>query len=380
MFLAGMEVDLFIPSFPELIHLFNLTPMEVQLTVSVNFLSYCISSLYVGAMGDRFGKRLVILWGLVIFIVGSIFCVMAPTFPLIVLGRFLQGIGMAAPCVLSFVVIMDVTAPEKQAGRLGVMNGMITAAMAFAPMMGSFIAMDYGYRGNFMVLLGLSLVAFFMNYFFLPETGIKNPSVRIQLKTYLPLLKSKEYMRLFLIICLIATGYWTFVAMGPILFMESMGVPLSQFGFYQGAVLMLFSTTSLLSPLLMKRVDHGRCLRLSFWGLLILSCALLSVGVFCADTPWVITLLMSLYVVPFVFPINILYPRALSLLENGQGKAAALINFGRLAFSAIGVEAVSYMYTGIFFPLALFIFCLTILGFVLARTSSKIWGHETASS
>lgn len=198
----------------------------------------------------------------------------------------------------------------------------------------------------------------------------------MELKKSFPLLKSREYVRFFLIICLIITGYWTFIAMGPILFMESMGVPLSKFGFYQGAVLALFSTTSLLSPFVMKHVNHDHCLRFSFYGLLILSFALFIVSLFVQDTPWIITLLMSLYVVPFVFPINILYPKAVSLVENAQGKAAALINFGRLAFSAIGVEGVSYAYTGTFFPLALFIMCLTIAGFILARTSHAVWNNK----
>lgn len=377
-FLAGMEVALFTPSFPELIHAFNLSTMEVQLTISVNFLSYCISSLYVGAMGDRFGKRPVVLWGLVVFIAGSILCVMAPTFSLIVFGRFLQGVGMASPAVLSYIVIMDVTPPEKQAGRLGVMNGIITISMAAAPLIGSFVAMHYGYFGNFMVLLLLGILAFVMNYFFVPETGVKNMHVKIQLRSYLPLFKSKEYIRLFFTICLLVTSYWTFIAISPILYMESMGVPLSQFGFYQGAVLIFFSSTSLLSPIILKHVNHNKCLRVCLSLMVVFSLLMCVMSVLIKDTPWAISFLMALYIVPFVLPFNLLYPKAIGLLENAQGKAAALINFGRLSFSATGVQAISYVYTGTFFPLAFLILGLTIIGFILVRTCPTIWKGASA--
>ncbi len=61
--LAGMEVDLFVPSFPELTHVFQLTPFMVQLTLSLNFIAYCTCALFTGALGDRFGRRPVLLWG-----------------------------------------------------------------------------------------------------------------------------------------------------------------------------------------------------------------------------------------------------------------------------------------------------------------------------
>lgn len=77
--LSGMEVDLFVPSFPELIRAFNLTPPLVQLTLSLNFVAYCICSLFAGMLGDRYGKRPILLVGLLIFVLGSFLC-MTPHF------------------------------------------------------------------------------------------------------------------------------------------------------------------------------------------------------------------------------------------------------------------------------------------------------------
>ncbi|MDP3641422.1 MAG: multidrug effflux MFS transporter [Alphaproteobacteria bacterium] len=368
--LAGAEVDLFIPSFPNLIREFNLSPILVQLTLSMNFLSYCVSSLFVGSMGDRYGRRPIIIGGLIVFIIGSIFCVFAPSFPLLVIGRFLQGIGMAGPAVLGYVVIADITPIEKQAGLMGTFNGVITFAMAFAPVVGSYINIYFGWQGNFVVLLGLGVLSLAMSLVFIPNTTKPNKAVSLSLTGYLPLLTSWPFMRLFLIICLLVSCYWVFIGMGPILYMEDMNVPIQDFGFYQGAIAWVFSIMSIVSPMILNKVSKKMCLHLGLWSLMGLSTILLGISLFIVDTPWIITLGMSLYVMHFVFPINIMYPESLDILPGFKGRAAAMINFGRLAFSAIGIEVVSYLYTGTFLPIAVFIFIFTLIAFVMAKSTS----------
>jgi DHA1 family bicyclomycin/chloramphenicol resistance-like MFS transporter len=369
--LGGAEVDLFIPSFPELIRTFNLSPALVQLTLSVNFLSYCVSSLFVGNMGDRYGRRPVILWGLAIFIIGSICCVWAQSFAVLVLGRFLQGIGMAGPAVLGYVVIADITPPEKQPGLLGLLNGVITLAMAFAPVVGSYINIYSGWQGNFRVLLGLGVLSLCFGYAFIPNTTQPNSNVSLSLKEYFPLLKSWEFMRLLLIVCLLVSGYWVFIGMGPILYMEDMKVSIERFGFYQGAMAAAYSIVSVLSPILLKRVSHTTCLTIGIWVLTVLAGILLGISLSVNDSPWIITLVMSLYVLPFVFPINILYPKSLDVLPNSKGRAAAMLKFGRLAFSATGVQCVSYVYSGTFAPIAAFIFICTLIAFLITYCAVK---------
>ncbi len=369
--LAGAEVDLFIPSFPDLIRQYNLSPALVQLTVSVNFLSYCITSLFVGSMGDRFGRRPVIIYSLLIFILGSIFCAFAPSFPLLVAGRFFQGIGMAGPAVLGYVVIADTVPAEKQPGLLGGLNGMVTLAMAVAPIIGSYINIAFGWRGNFIALLILSIIALLMAVLFVPNTVKPNPNISLSLKGYLPLLQSWKYMRIFLIICLPATSYWVFIAMGPIVYMEGLDVPIEHFGYYQGAIAGTFSIVSILSLFILGRYSHAACLNIGLWLMFAGATVVLIVGVFIPDHPCLITAAMCLYALPIVFPMNILYPKSLDTVPNSKARAAAMINFGRLAFSAIGVELVSFFYTGYFMPVSILIF-LCAFGAILLRKNNLL--------
>lgn len=369
--LSGAEVDLFIPGFPDLIERFDLSPASVQLTLSVNFFSYCISSLFAGTLGDKYGRRPIILLGLLIFISGSILCVYAPTFSILVFGRLLQGIGMAGPAVLGYVVIADNTPAEKQPGLLGTLNGIITAAMAFAPVIGSYINIAFGWRGNFMVLLMMGIISFVLCLLFIPNTYKPNPSVSLSLKAYTPLLLNKEFLRLFVIICSLVACYWVFIGMSPILYMENMGVKIEHFGFYQGAIAGIFSIMSISSPLILNRFNHASCLKFGMISVLLFATAMLATSIFIPDTPLIISLLMMGYVIPFVFPINILYPKSLNIIPNSKAKASALVNFGRLSLSAVALNIITMVYTGHFMPIAIFIFIMGINAFVLTQAVRK---------
>src|SRR4051794_12004758 len=101
--LGGAEVDLFVPSFPELKKEFALTPFWVEALLSVNFIGYCLSLIFVGGLADRYGRKPIILTGLVIFVIGSFTCLKAESFEFLLIGRFLQGVGVAAPAILSFL-------------------------------------------------------------------------------------------------------------------------------------------------------------------------------------------------------------------------------------------------------------------------------------
>ncbi len=304
--LAGAEVDIFVPSFPELQKIFDLSPAMVQLTVSVNFLAYCICSLFAGSMGDRFNRRNVMLISLGIFVIGSAACVFAINYPLLVFGRLLQGVGMAGPAVLGMLLVLDDCEPEKRAGTMGIFNGLVTLSMAFAPVVGSYVNLYAGWRGNFWILFLLSFFSLIGGYFTIVDRK-GDPAVVLSPMAYKSLLWSRDLMICILGMSFLSMTYWLFIAMAPILYMDNLGVPLTQFGFYQGAMCGVFAIISLLSPQI-----------LSVWGqktMLIIGTCLCSIGgvlfialsLFVADNPLYITGAMLVFSIGAVFPCNIIY-------------------------------------------------------------------------
>ncbi len=366
-FLAGMEVDIFIPSYPKLQQLFNLSPAKVQLCLSLNFLTYCIGSLYAGPFGDRYGLRKVILSGLVIFVIGSIACCFATDFTYILVGRILQGFGMAGPAALGYVIIAERYPIEKQASIFGTLNGFTNIAVAIAPVIGSYVTIYAGWRGNFMALLVLALISMGFCLFVVPKDTYKNSSVSLSLKAYQPFLKSKIFRNYLVILCVYNFTYWAFIGMGSILYIEGFDVSLAHFGYYQGAIAGSFGIMSFLSPKLLTKFGHQKCFKAAVILITIIATLIGVVAVSDIRSPLLITVLMCLLSMPVVFPVNILYPLSLDIIPGAKSRASALTNVARLVGSAICIESVSYVYDGRFLHLGLLIFGLSIVGLIFAR-------------
>ncbi|OYV45433.1 MAG: hypothetical protein B7X06_04540, partial [Verrucomicrobia bacterium 21-51-4] len=311
--------------------------VRVQLTLSLNFVAYAFSSLFMGVLGDRLCRRNVILGSLVLFNVGSLLCVFAPSFAFMLIGRVFQGAGIAGCATLGFVVITDEFPVEKQPGLLGVFNGITTMSMAAAPVIGSYVNLWCGWRANFVVLLVLGLVGLVASCMFLPRSKAVMEPLPISLHIYTPLLRSKTYMRLMAAVVMICCSYWIFIGMAPILYMDGLGVPLHEFGFYQGAIVLPFALVSLLSPKLMAWMGYVRSYRVGLGFVMLGMVSMLVLILTGYSSPKAITATMMVVAMGLVFPINLLYPAALFAVEGAKGRAAAALNAVRLVYTAIAL-------------------------------------------
>lgn len=368
--LCGMEMDLFIPSFPELQRVFDLSPVIVQMTISVNFVAFCVCSLFAGALGDRYNRRHILLAGLSLFVLGSLLCVVTPSYFLLIVGRTLQGIGISAPAILSFPVLLEDYSSKQQPGMMGMINGIKTLAMTIAPVIGSFVNLYFSWRGNFTVLLGLGLLCLTTSYVSIPSK-IGNNSVSLSLKTYLPLLKSQQFLMFSLSLSLMTAAYWLFFGMAPIFYMEGMGVPLKHFGYYQGALSFTFALVSIFSHPVLTLFGHKRCLHFGLLTCLTSAVLIIGLALLQVHQPLIITTVLLIFSVGAVFPINILYPALLEILPHAKGRAAGLGQSMLLLLTALLLELTSYYYDGQFMPIGLLMSVAMIISLILIRQIMK---------
>lgn len=369
----GVEVDLFIPSFPQLQEVFQLTPFMVELTLGVNLAANCIACLFAGMLGDRYGRKPIIMYGLGIFIVGSLLCVFAQAYWYLLLGRFLQGLGIAAPAVLSYLVIADAYPIEEQQSKMGTINGTITLAMAFAPVIGSYINLWFDWRGNFAALLGLSLICFILGWRLLPK-GVENLEVSLSLKSYKPVILSKKAMTYNFTIAAFCQPFWVFIGMAPLLYMGAMGVELKAFGFYQGAMAGVFSILSLSSGFFLKRFGSIRCFSSGL--VLLVLFVILDVGLLISGVhdPLLITIVCMIQAAGFIWPINMFWPISLEAVEGAKARMSALIVGTRMLLTAISIQIVSHFYHDEFFPIGIAMMVFVFIGLIGVYILFKYYG------
>lgn len=346
--LAGMEFDLFVPSFPELQNYFHLTSFWVEALLSMNFLGYCLSLFFVGGLADRYGRKPVIIIGLLIFISGSLLCLYGGSYPWLLMGRFLQGLGVAAPGILSFLIIADTYPVKKQQHLMAVLNGVMNLAVGIAPVIGSYVTLYCHWQGNFIALLLVALPALVMILFFVPS--FKKPEIQhsLSVRAYLPIFQSKPLLLLITYLIVVCVPYWVFVGMSPLLYMKALNVNLSHFGYYQGILAFVFGIGSILFGLIIHKVIPKNMLNLAN---LIFITSLIGLTVITINNthdPLLITLVFLLFVIGQIMPGTILYPITLNFMPDAKGRVSAVIRGGLLITNAVAIQIASLTYQGTF--------------------------------
>ncbi|MBS0359086.1 MAG: MFS transporter [Proteobacteria bacterium] len=345
--LTGMEFDLFVPSFPELQSHFNLSPSLVEALLSVNFVGYALSLFFVGALADHYGRKPIILLGLSIFTMGSILCLLGK-YELLLIGRFLQGIGIAAPSILSFLIIADSYPIKKQQYLMAMLNGVMNTAVAIAPVVGSYLTLYFHWQGNFVTLLLLGLISLVMTMVFIPTYTLPERAETVSFREYISLFQSKPLTLLVAHIVVMVSPYWIFVGMSPLLYMESLGVSLSHFGYYQGVLALIFAAGSVLFGLIINRFEQKKML---YFSNQIFIVSLICIGLasfFDNFSPLLITLVFIPFIIAQVVPSTILYPLCVSLMPQAKAKVSAVLHGTRLVFTALSLQVAGYFYRGSF--------------------------------
>lgn len=374
--LVGMEFDLFVPSFPELQQHYALSAFWVEALLSANFAGFCLSLFFVGGLADRYGRKPIIIWGLLLFILGSLLCLWAVHYPWLLLGRFLQGIGVAAPSILSFLIIADTYPLKQQQTLMAILNGVMNFSVGAAPIVGSYIAYHYKVRGNFLALLTLSIVTLFMTILFVrtPNGASLVQKKEVTFGGYMPIFRSKPLLLLMGHIIVQIVPYWIFVGMSPLFYIQDLGVSLDYFGYYQGSLAFLFAIGSFVSGSLIKRYDHKKLLYSSVHIFTFGFLCLAIVSFFPVRSPLLITLAFIPFVLGQVIPTTLLYTLSFNYLPHAKGKIAAILQGGRLVFSALSLQLAGYFYAGSFKNIG-----IVMMGFILFTilTLSKVLKNES---
>ncbi len=176
-FMVLLDTSIIVTALPTIQSYLHTNLSDLQWVVDAFTLPFAALMLSGGTLGDRFGRKRFFLLGLVLFLIGSLFCGFAPTLGWLLFGRAAQGVGAAvlAPGSLS---VLAAAFPERRerAQAIGIWAGVSGLGLAAGPLAGGLLIQIASWPAIFFVNLPVGLVAFALSVPLLAES--RNPQAR----------------------------------------------------------------------------------------------------------------------------------------------------------------------------------------------------------
>lgn len=175
MLLASLGTSIANVALPTFAESFGAGFGDVQWVVLAYLLA--VTSLIVGAgrLGDAFGRRRVLLGGILLFTAASAVCGLSPDLELLIAARFAQGAGAAVMMALALAITADSAAKGRMGGAMGLLGAMSALGTALGPSLGGLFIAVFGWRSIFFLSIPLGLAAFAATWRGLP-VGATQPT------------------------------------------------------------------------------------------------------------------------------------------------------------------------------------------------------------
>lgn len=338
--MGTLATNILLPSLPQMAVSLQVTTPAVTASITVFLLVFALGQLLVGPISDRYGRRMPVLAGFAVFIIGSIWCGVSTDLSSLLIGRAIQAAGACSTSVLSRAIARDLFSGAALARALTLVMIAQAAAPGFSPLLGGGLDYFFGWRSEF-VFVGAFAVLSALSYVLV--LGETHNTTRIPLNplavsaTYLKLSVNRHFLIPAATVGLIMGGLFSIFSAAPRILIEGYGfTPIALGLFFAGTVLVVFGS-GMLAARLAPRFGLDRAIR---YGLLIAfigSIAVLATAYFHGN---VVTFIAATCV--FLLGMGVVNPlgtaQALSPFGTHAGAASALLGFWQMMGAAIGVS------------------------------------------
>ena len=169
--MIAFGTDTMLPAFPDIakdLELLNVN--KAQLIISSFILGTGLGQLISGPISDTFGRKPIITIGLMIFILACIAAYYAETLEMMLVARFIQGLGISAPRTVTMALIRDLYSGRKMAQVMSLAMAIFVLVPALAPSIGQLLFINFGWRSIYMAFIAFALIGLLWLNLRQPET------------------------------------------------------------------------------------------------------------------------------------------------------------------------------------------------------------------
>lgn len=354
--LNPLAIDAFIPAMPEIAKDLAVDPGTVGIILGFYTLGTAIGQAVFGPLADRFGRRPMLILGLVIYIAASIASAFATTITALALLRTLHGVASASGRVIATAIIRDLFEREQAGKLMGYMYAVVSAMPIVGPLIGSELLTLFGWEAVFVYMAVVSGAIFLAVWFGYKETlptpdydAIRPVKMAVN---FGEILSNRTFLAYMLCHSLAASSLYSFFATSADVFINTYGESTRYFAIGFAAIMTAGMLGSLAGGRMVTRLGIDRLILTGTIvtcssGLVLLAAALLD-----SATPIVIIVLYAL----FKFADSAANPQAaagaMTPFREMAGAASSLLGFIRQSVGALSAVIFGALADGTSVPLA----------------------------
>jgi MFS transporter, DHA1 family, multidrug resistance protein len=377
MFSVGpVTVDLSLPAMPALQGDIGSAHARVELTLTLLFLGLALSQFIVGAIADRYGRRSLILMGLMVYCTGAALASFSTNFVIFAAARLLQAIGFGVAVMLIRSAVSDVCDHKRTASVFSTAVTMVSLASVIAPTIGAQLLTHFGWRSVFLGMAVYGLLTLFAVAVCLPETLPRTRRTHASFvkvfSTYGRLINDRQFTTFAIIGAAAAAYQFTYNTGTPSVLIEHYHLPAQTTGLVFSVIAVSTACASQLNAFLLKWFDPNRIMNTAVVVSMIASGALVA-SVF-TGIGGVAVLVASLFVVisTIGFIMGNSMAGAMSSAGSQAGAASALVGVMQFLLGTIGSALVGFFPDVLGRPMAVVIALFSVLSLcmvMIARPS-----------
>jgi MFS transporter, DHA1 family, multidrug resistance protein len=373
--IGPFAIDMYLPALPTIGADLGASPLAVQMSLVVVFLSFAIGPLIVGPLADMHGRKPVMYWGLAVFGVASIGAALAPNVEWLIFFRLLQGLGSSTGMVVPRAVVRDLHTGPEAARLMSLLMLVFSISPILAPLTGSVIIAAFGWRAVFWAVTIAAVLAALLMTYRLEETRPAHQrggsSFRAAWAGYRFLTVDRSFLGLSLIGGFGIASFFVYLANSSFVIIDHYGFSPSAYSLFFSVNAVSFFAVSQMSGWMTERFGLHRVVRIAVFGyaaVILAGYAVMASG-FVSLALMSVTLFLGYGFLGLVIPTT----SVLAMEEHGEiaGTASALMGTLHMVTGVIAMTISGIFATGEPLPMMTGIAVCAALALVLTLVTLR---------
>ncbi|MBN2478777.1 MAG: MFS transporter [Parachlamydiales bacterium] len=362
--ITQFNTSLYLPSFPSMTLFFHVTPGAIQFSMILGLIFFCFSVFVYGPFSDHYGRKKILSFGLVIFLIGLLTAIFSTKIVFLYIGFIFQGMGLGSVGSICPAMIRDTFSGKELIKTISDFFMIIAIIPLIAPVLGGYLSVFFNWQANFIFMFLFTLFSLILMISVIPETNVYTQKKHLTFKkimsNYTYVLSSKKFIGAILLLTITNASVIVFLLIVPFLIQKELGYsPIAC-----GWILFILSIGTLIGNIASRVISNIISMKTKIFFSIVLM-QICAIALFCFSIFFLDIYSLTIPIFFFVIGFGFLSPNCATLgiesFPENSGVAGGMIVGIPQGGAGLLAVIITYFHVHNQIPLASFVLFATIL-------------------